>query len=110
MKCRQRRGMRLFASASIRSSGRSKGCQRSTAIVPVRSTQGTFQLLHSGLDGAWVDHSTEFLTFGSQLSLAMDYPGPDYQNFMLMDIDADEKVSPEENERHDRLSGRPLAG
>jgi prepilin-type N-terminal cleavage/methylation domain-containing protein len=55
---------------------------------------GKFQLLHSGLDGAWGNNQTNFMPFA--IKPHMDYPGPDYQNFMRLDIDADGKVSPAE--------------
>jgi prepilin-type N-terminal cleavage/methylation domain-containing protein len=58
--------------------------------------QGKFQLLHSGFDGAWGDPITHLAIYG--LLPQTKYPGPESQNYLRLDIDADGKISPEERQ------------
>ena len=59
------------------------------------ANQGGFQILHFGLDSSWGDHINHFFHWPDKDHFK-PFPGPEYQNFLRMDIDGDSKVSPEE--------------
>jgi prepilin-type N-terminal cleavage/methylation domain-containing protein len=54
--------------------------------------EGKFQIMHSGFDGLWGDHVAHFW----DCPHVNKFPGPDYQNFMRLDIDFDGEVTLEE--------------
>jgi hypothetical protein len=56
--------------------------------------EGKFQILHCGVDGVWGDSTSHFWVYGAKP--VMKYPGPEHQNFMRLDIDADGTVTPAE--------------
>jgi prepilin-type N-terminal cleavage/methylation domain-containing protein len=59
------------------------------------ANQGRFQILHCGLDNSWGDHINHFFHWPDKEHFR-PYPGPEYQNYLRMDIDGDGEVSPEE--------------
>jgi type II secretory pathway pseudopilin PulG len=56
--------------------------------------EGEFQILHCGPDGAWGDRLTHFFPYLN--NPFVKYPGPEHQNYLRLDIDADGTVTPEE--------------
>jgi prepilin-type N-terminal cleavage/methylation domain-containing protein len=56
------------------------------------ANDGKFQILHCGIDGAWGDMDTQLWTG----LFTMKFPGPNGQNYMRLDIDADGTAMPEE--------------
>lgn len=57
--------------------------------------EGNFQILHCGIDNSWGDKTTQLFLYPKEYKAK--YPGPDFQNLLRLDIDADREVTPEEN-------------
>jgi prepilin-type N-terminal cleavage/methylation domain-containing protein len=66
------------------------------------ANQGRFQILHAGIDNAWGDDHMNLHKWPSKdpahpdKDEFMPFPGPEYQNYLRLDIDGDGTITPEE--------------
>jgi prepilin-type N-terminal cleavage/methylation domain-containing protein len=66
------------------------------------ANQGRFEILQAGIDNAWGDDHNHLHKWPSQdpahpdKDEFMPFPGPEYQNYLRVDIDGDGTVSPQE--------------